>query len=194
MARFGIRGRLAQALAFHSRERTRSLRTNVSELFRTHVFVDGATIDPAVSFPAPDRTSDVTFDFRLKVTGAAPAGDVLVIGGAVNVTVTLAGPDITVHAGSAAGDGVTITATDALPATGLYDISVAVKPGTGQARLWVNGRLLAAGTSAGGDFPAGWADTTPGSYGSGLTDAAVASPLSVFTMQVPRHFHESIYT
>ncbi|HEX5040177.1 MAG TPA: hypothetical protein VFW95_08600 [Candidatus Limnocylindria bacterium] len=180
-----------EARAFHSRERVRSQRTVVAELFRTHSFEPEDVIPTATAFPY--RTGDVTFEFELTVTGPAPAGDPLQIGSGPNVTLSISGTDLTLHVGGAGNDGVDLTAADAVPAEGKYRIAIAARAGTGEARLWVNGRLLARGQSVDEDFSE-WSNDVDGAYGVGLTDAAVTSLLSVYMKQVPRHFNESLYT
>lgn len=181
---------MASIPGHYSRERTRSLRTDTSGLFRTADFAPGAIATGTVF---PYRTGDVTFAFEVLVTGAAPAGDVLVLGTTAQLKVTLSGADVVLSAGSAGNDGITITAADVLVGE-KHKIVVAVKAGTGEARIWVDGRLRARGVSVGAQFPAGWADTGAGSYGTGLTDAESPGMLSVFMKQVPRHFDESLYT
>lgn len=191
LTRLGIRGLLGQVRAFHSRERTRSQRTVVSELFRTHTFVPEAVIPTATAFPY--RTGDVTFEFTLLISGPAPAGDVLQVGSGPNVTLSISGTDLTLHVGGAGNDGVDLVAVDAVPSEGKYHVAIAARAGTGEARLWVNGRLLARGQSVDENFSE-WSNDADGAYGVGLTDASVVSLLSVFMKQVPRHFNENLYS
>ncbi|HEX5039659.1 MAG TPA: hypothetical protein VFW95_05945 [Candidatus Limnocylindria bacterium] len=188
--RHGVRGLRGQALAFHRRERLLGHKTVVSDLFRTASFEPGDTIPTATHFPY--RTGDVAFEFELTVTGPAPAGDPLQIGSGPNVTLSIVGTDLTLHVGGAGNDGVDLTAPDALPAEGKYRIAIAARAGTGEARLWVNGRLLARGQSVDEDFSE-WSNDADGAYGVGLTDAEVTSVLGVYMKQVPQHFDESLY-
>ena len=190
LTRHGIRGLLSQVRAFHSRERVRSQHTVVSELSRTHTFEPEDVIPTATAFPY--RTGDVTFEFTLSIDGPAPAGAVLQVGSGPNVTLAISGTDLTLHGGGAGNDGVDLVAVDAVPAEGKYHVAIAARAGTGEARLWVNGRLLARGQSVDEDFSE-WSNSVNGAYGVGLTDASVVSLLSVFIWQVPRHFTESLY-
>lgn len=176
-------------LGFQRRKRSRGMRTNTSELFRTAHLEEGVLVTADLF---PYRTGDVTFAFELSIDDlAAPAGDVLMIGGAVYLSVSISGTDLSFTAGGAGG--VTITAAGVLSTVRNYKIVVAVQAGTGEARLWVDGRLMARDGS-GGQLASGWADSTSGSYGTGLTDASAVGKLSVFMKQLPRHFNESLYS
>jgi len=181
---------MAAAGGYYSERRNRSLVTGTSKLFRTHRILSGAIATGTVF---PYRTGDVTFEFEISIDGAAPSGTALTLGTTAQVTVDISGGDLVVHAGSAAGNGITLTATGVLHNGKNHKVVIGIRAGTGQMRVWVDGRLEARGVSAGGDFPSGWADTGAGSYAGSMTQSATVGPLKAFIKQVPRHFSESLY-
>lgn len=203
-----LRGFLAHALAFHRRERTRSHRTVIAELFRTAEFLQSE--NPIVTSTVfPNRTGDVTFEVEISIDGVGSNGLVFEFGSSLTgAAIYINGSSISFSAGDAANDGVTVTAAAGVPAQQNFRIVAAVRAGTGEARLWVDGRLLGRGTAPNGKLPNGWSGSASGAVGTfsgpvsarvpvpqavALTNASVVGPLKVYMKQVPRHFSESLF-
>lgn len=206
----GIRGREDQARRYHARERRLSRRTVVSELFRTHTFAEaGNPIDTGLFFPSRDE--NVTIQLRMEITGPAPSGVLFELGSSTTgIGIVCNGNIIAAAAGDGDDDGTFIAVSDGLPdltVGRVYDIVYSVRPGTGESRLWVNGRLLGRNTAVNGALTNGWADLeggavndTEGTLNSDLAlvagpkqDGRVAGDVSVYHKQLPRHFDDSIY-
>jgi len=209
LTRHGVRGRAGQALAFHARQRSKSIRTGTSALFRTHTFAEGDNpIDTDVSFPA--RVGDLTVAFELSLDDFVPTGVLFELGSSTTglaLYVTNLGA-LGFVVGDAGDDGVSLVVAGAFGALQNYKVVAAVRPGSGEARLWIDGRLRARGTAVNGALPNGWADTddgavadiagtvssrVPGPQAVTLSDVSIVGPVSVFLNQVPRHFSESIW-
>ncbi len=182
---------------FHARERRKSLYDPSFELLRTHQFdynETGIVTDDAF----PDRTKPITFAVVTKVTDALPTGIIFEFGSAtlgVALWYAVADGKIYAAAGDAvAADGVTLEGT-APPVGQGVRIVFSIIPGSGKARLWINGQLVASGEATGGEFPNGWADTGNGAVGAvegsvtsrvsvadriALANAVILSPVNVF--------------
>ena len=220
------------ALRFHSKERRKSLYDPSFELSRTHQFdYDATGLVTATSFP--DRTKPITFAVTTKVTAGSPTGIILEFGSAIvgaaiwyavadgkiyaaagnagattgvealwiNGDITFIDNDTTWFDGDGGG-GITL-AGEAPPLSQITRIVFSVIPGSGKGRLWVNGKLVAAGD--GGLMASGWADTGNGAIGDvegivttrvsvadrvALANAVILSPVNVFQNQRPRQFFE----
>lgn len=103
---------------YHARERTRSLRTTTSELFRTHRFnPDASGIVVADSFL--DFLRPIVFEVWLQRTSATSSGTIFELsdGADGGVAAALADADLIFAAGALAGTdtGVDVTTVDALP-------------------------------------------------------------------------------
>lgn len=144
----------------------------------------------------------------VKRTAASPTGIILEFGSAtVGLAIWFAVADGKIYAAAGdagAADGVTLAGI-APPQDQIIRIVFSVIPGSGKARLWVNGRLVAAGEATGGSLPNGWADTGGGAIGAvettvttrvpaadrvTLANAAILSPANAFQNQQPRQFIE----
>ena len=204
----GIRGEDEQAREFHSRERRRSLLEPVYELNRTHEFASGDTIDPDESFADPDRPA--TFAVDIARGAGTPNGVVFEFGGATTgVALWVEDESVFFSAGGSGSDGVTIEAENVLVGSTRIRVVASVIPGNGSARLWVNGRLRARGTSAGGPLPNGLFEDAAGEVGDvagainanvpgpqavALANASIVSKLAVYLGQFPRQFNDGLAT
>lgn len=200
-----------QATLYHSRERRAGFVDPSKDLFRTHAYtVQDSPFDDDAAFTEADRDAPITVEAWVRRTATGARGIVVEVGDATTgmaIWIPDGGTDISACAGDAGDDGVTVTAADVLAAdTQLAKVVFAVIPGTGQARLWVNGRLHAAGAAVNGALPNGWAAGEDGGIGEvattcsdripvgdqiTLTNAAVVAPVSFFRGQRPRQFTAS---
>lgn len=175
-------------------------------LFRTHSFSPAQdNIDTGTLFP--DRAREIAFRTRVRITGSA-RGIIFEFGSSTTgLAVWLRQADRVLCAAAgdaAADDGVTLVGPQ-VQSGQRFNIVFAVQPTSGLARLWVDGRRVAAGQAAGGSFPSGWADSGAGAMGKVqgtvttrvdqfsrivLANAAVVAPLSVYNGQRPRQFFE----
>ena len=218
------------ASKFHARERRKSLYDPSFELLRTHQFAYNATGLVTDSI-FPDRTKPITFAVTTKITGATPTGIILEFGSAlVGAAIWYAAADGKIYAAAGAagastgvetlwadgdivwldgdttwfdgGNGGITLAGEAPPQGQITRIVFSVIPGSGKGRLWVNGKLVAAGN---GGSMAAWADTGNGAVGAvegavttrvgaadrgTLANAAIISPVNAFYNQRPRQFFE----
>lgn len=208
-------GGLSQAVLFHARERRRSL-AGIVEMFRTHRIYGGtamavANIDVANRFPV--RTRPTTFVTAIRITAGSVAGQhrglIFEMGAATRGAALWIGDQtIGVHF----GDAGTVNGVTALFDRGAewpigleMELVAAIRPGTGRARLWANGREIArAQASAGTLNTLQWSSNGGGSFAAAkqvavVSDVPAASdkapdgfqviePLSVYIGQVPRHF------
>jgi hypothetical protein len=204
-----------QALAFHGRERRRSL-AGVPELFRTHHLYDVAggalavaTIDTAELFPV--RSGFVTFATLIRITENAGvhAGLVFEFGDAAGgCALWIEDEGIGFHAGAAGdADGATAFFDQGaeLPVGLELALVASVRPGDGRVRLFGNGREIARAQATNETFdPLEWSTDGAGSFASNesgtvVTDVPAGSaqapagfevlrPLAVYVNQIPRHF------
>lgn len=172
-----------------------------------------AVVTPAMPVPSidtgavfPVRSGLITFTTAIRITGAAPLGMVFEFGSSTR------GCGLAVAGALMAGTGGGNT-TEA--ATAIFDylstmpvgleleLVLALRPGTGEVRLWGNGQELARAAASSGSFGGDWADTEAGSFAqvaagtvpAGISianqdpvDFDVIQPLSVYVGQVPRQF------
>lgn len=185
-------------------KRRKSLYDPTYKLFRTHEFADGAT-NIATGTIFPDRTKPLTVGVTVKRTGATPTGVIFELGSSTTgLAIWFAAADGKIYAaaGEPAAGGVTLEGT-APPIGQIVRIVFSVIPSSGKARLWFNGKLVAAGT--GGLFTNGWADGADGAVGGvdtsvtprvpvadriSLASAVILSPVSAYHNQRPRQFFE----
>jgi hypothetical protein len=175
-----------QAIAYYLRKRVRAMRTVVSSMFRTHTFAPGTTgIDTSVF---ADRSRPVTFQFKLKRTGATASGDIIVLGSASNrFQVSVSDDDLSVIAGGTGSELAAALVSGALPAQDqVFDVSIWAEPGTGRLSVWVNGQLRGKDTAEAGSFGQ-WADEdASGVVGASLVNLELAGLLSACDGQGPR--------
>ena len=200
-----------QAGYFYARARTRSFRDVSRELFRTHDFgVEAATVSTAAVFPSAIRSAPVTFSTTIEITGAAAAGLICEFGDNTN------GLKIQIAAGNTFGacaGNATAASVDGVDATQIiaglgeigsrHHIVVAVNPGNGKLRAWVNGVItLRAQAATPPLLGTQWSSDADGSVGAAQatsstlrlaettapTDFALVAPFRVFARQLPRHF------
>lgn len=205
-----------QAVYFHSRQRRKSL-AGIPEMFRSHRYsgassIAVATINTTVDFPVRDGL--ITFKSAIRITADGSVatehrGIVFELGdAAIGAALWVGDSTIGFHAGTAGlADGATtlFDNTVELPVGSEFELVAAVRPGTGQVRLYINGTdngtTRVAATN--GAFASDWAGTGDGSFATGtgpmVTDVPAVSriapdgfeviePLSVYVGQVPRHF------
>lgn len=198
-----------QAIHFYARSRTRSFREPALGLFKTHQFTGAvtipiATIDTSASFPDLDRP--ITLTTEIEITGASAAGIVWEFGSSAQ------GAKLAIDSGSlflAAGDDAGADGVDgsiAIAALGVTGarllLTVAINPGKGQARLWIDDQTA---LRLNGDpmLTNSWTDIGDGALASaqagtstqrGQTingapvDFLLTRPLDVFQGQIPRQF------
>ena len=194
---------------FHARERRKSLLDPTFELFRTHQFLAADNpIDVSAVFPVAG-TGDVpvTVAWTLARSGTTPTGVIWEIGASggagVGAWVEAATGDVLVAAGDSGADLVTLRALDPIPTgSGAKRFVYSLIPGTGAARLWVNGELVALGAATGVALSDGWVDGGDGAVGDiegtmvgvsspddiALADADIIGPVSLYLGQRPRQF------
>lgn len=193
------------------RDRTKSLRDIMSGLYPTHnLGLADANITVASVFPVRNRP--VTFSTEIEVTNANPSGLIFEFGSSARgIKLGVANAKIQYAAGDGdAGTEVTIgsIAIPTITATPGYrfKIVLAINPGNGKARLWVNGQIKVRSepTPASGLEGGEWADSGAGSVGSAeqgtsnprtddvITTApsgfALVAPVKVAMGQLPRQF------
>lgn len=198
------------ARTYAARERRRGHHDPARGLFRTHRYVSGDSgFDVGDAFPDRDRPATFAVDVRRDTPSAQ--GIVFEAGDATTglvIWVPMGGDDISASAGDAGDDGVTLTATDVLEADGqVARVVFAVIPGTGEARLWVNGEIRAAGVAVNGALPNGWASDSVAGIGEvqgtvssrvpaadriTLVNASIVSTVDAFAGQRPRHFEAGV--
>lgn len=207
--RHGVRGRQAQAIAWKRRRRTLGHLDPSRGLDQSHGFAAAASgFDVSDHFP--DRSRPITIAVDVKREAATATGILFEAGDATTglaiwLFPTPAGPvDVFACAGDVGDDGITLTAENVLQGDGqIARIVFSVIPGTGEARLWVEGELRASGTSVNGELPNGWAADSAAGVGevSGavttrvpaaqrvtLADALMVTPVRAFDGQRPIHF------
>ncbi|MCI0391685.1 MAG: hypothetical protein MOB07_23315 [Acidobacteria bacterium] len=193
-----------QTAYYYSRRRRKGLLDPASVLFTTHRYTTADTnINTATVFgDAASRTRPVTFAFALTRSGVG-AGIVFEFGSTTRgVAVWVSGNNVGVAAGTGTAtpnNGVTLAATNALPATGQrFQFVLAINPGDGRVELWRNGLRVASGQSVAGTFGGEWADTNNGAVGNlqgtvndrvpvgervALANVAIVGPLKVYLHQ-----------
>ena len=198
---------MAQAYNFHARERRKSLYDPAFELHRTHQFAYNASgILTGTIFPVRSRA--ITVAVTVKRSAASPTGIILEFGSATTgLAIWFAVADGKIYAAAgdaAAADGITLAGL-APPQDQIIRIVFSVIPKSGKARLWLNGVLVASGTSSNADMPNGWSDGGNGAIGAvdgtvttrvpvadrvTLANAVILSPTDAFHNQRPRQFFE----
>ena len=199
---------LEQAVYHHSRKRTRSLRDIAKGLTRTHRFdITEATVLTGDVFPS--RARPMTMTTEIEITGVAATGLLFEFGSSttgIKLAVDLgslffAAGDVAVGDGGIDGS-VVIPALDVVGAR--LQVAVAISPGLGQARIWVDGLLVARiqNTPAVKLTNDNWSDTGSGSIAAiqnGTSNSRVAitaapvdfemvERLSVYMGQLPKAF------
>lgn len=203
--RHGVRTAQQQAALFHARERRRGLYEPSLDLHRTHRLSNAqGAIDVGDMFPS--RLEPITLAFTVVRTGASN-GVLFEFGSAARgFAAALDVGDLIVAAGEgiASSDGVTLTLAGALPEEGVkYRVAIAIVPGLGSARAWVNGALVGSDVSASGSFGGDWAadeagriadvsgtiiDRIPVGQRVALADASIVGDAVLgFDHQHPRH-------
>lgn len=176
------------------------------DLAVTHFFALPTATIAATSFPT--RTRDVSFRAGLRVVANAGQhrGLIFEIGSsAAGVAAWLDDDTIAFRAGGT-GNGAALaewTIGSELPVGLRVDLLFAVRPGTGEVRIFADGQIRARAQSVDLGFPSGeWAASSAGSFAaavSGTTPAdvtqtgapsgfTVVSGLYVYMGQIPQHF------
>jgi len=147
------------AARFHSHQKVKEQRDPTAGLFRTHDIplgdVDSDTLFPSAGLKPVTVAANVICDasgtivVKIGNSSASQPG----------VGFRIAGGDLTMEAGAGSGDAtnnVLETLADAVPIGRESRVIVAAIPGSGQARAWVNGRIVLRGQSSSGNFGTGW--------------------------------------
>lgn len=178
-----------QATQFHARERNRSFRDATRDLFKTHDLPRLAgVIDTDVVFPDPVRDSV----FTISIEGTPSTGESTLItlggGGEAQLTLGYTNGDLVATAGGPdADDTIDLGASSALILDKFQTIVFAVRPGTGEGRLWIDGLLFDRATSVNGSFGGPFAG--PGDGSVAVSTPAALARVQAFTKQIPRHFN-----
>jgi hypothetical protein len=205
---FQIQSEAQKAVRFYGRERRKSL-AGIPRMFRTHnlfgASMSVSTIDTDALFP--DRSGPVTFRTAIRIDANPCAGLIFELGSstsgcALALLNQYIGFAAGTHDGTHGGNALFNNGSPLPPGLEL-ELVGALRPGSGEIRLWGNGRELARLTVSAGNFAGSWADSEDGSFAdasSGTIPAALAAadfaptnftviePLSVYVGQVPRHF------
>ena len=196
---------------FHARDRRRSL-AGIPKLHRTHRFAGAAmavaAIDPSVVF-ADVNLSPVTFRtvVRFPDNTNARSGTLFEFSDAAGgVYATFTDTTLIVRAGSVTAAEIATGTYDNVaqwPAGLEFELVVAIRPGSGEIRVWGNGQEILRAAASGGDMgTVGWHSGDNGSFAAAVNGAfpagvspttapvefAVTEALSVYTRQVPQHF------
>lgn len=159
----------------------------------------------------PNRARAITVAVKVKRTASTARGIIIEFGnGTTGMALWIAGnnEDIVACAGDVGAGGVTSTASNVLQTDGqTASVVFSVIPGSGEFRLWVNGKLRDRDAAATTPLPNGWAADSAGGIGevSGtasdripagdkitLVGAAMISPVTVYDGQRPRHFNAGV--
>jgi hypothetical protein len=157
----------SQSAEWHAREKRRGRNTHTADLHQTHSFLESDNPITTVADQFPDRDRDITVEAEVTITSAAPNGIVFELGGGTaGLTLVIFSNFAAVYAGAAGDDGVAAFSS-ALPnvAGAKVRLVVAVRPGTGEAWLWINDRLAAKATSVNGQLVSGWGTAQDGAVG-----------------------------
>lgn len=199
-----------QAIYFYSRSRTRSFREPSNGLFRTHRFsgavtIPVSTIVTSVSFPDLDRL--ITLSAEIEVSGASASGIIWEFGSSTQgAKLAIDSGSIFLSAGDVSGSGG-VDGSVAVAALGITEarmlLTVAINPGKGQARLWIDDQIALRLNSVSAMLDNSWTDSADGALlsaqsgtstqrGQAINGAPVdffgVRPLDVFQGQIPRQF------
>lgn len=196
-----------QAVYYFARERRGSLDDPVEKLFRTHgpLGVNVASVDTGTIFPS--RVLPITFATTILTSGVAASGIVFEFGDSTTgLKLAVDSGSIYVAAGDAAGnDG--IAGSVIVPAVSVsgakLELRLAIRPGSGEVRLFIDGDHALRLVTAAADMANGWASTAAGAIGAAQqgtstqrgqtingapSDFALVESLSVYQNQIPRQF------
>lgn len=168
---------LHQAVLYHHRERRKSHAEITQGLFQSSSVAVPATPD----LTALPKTSAMTVTGKIQTSGV-PAGQFFGLGG---TTLSIAAGALTLNwsGGSASSAAIAALAYDATGDVQNFDFAIAIYPGKGQARVWLDGFLA---IRLNGVTATEWAGA--GSLSKGGTNIAHVGPLRLHSGQVPRHF------
>ncbi len=207
--------RIEQASFHRSRKRYRSL-AGFPNIFRTLEIKGGSDL-PVTSIDTdtlfPDLTTVITFKTRIRILadgGGEHRGLIFEFGdAAIGCALWVGDQTIGFHA----GEDALVNGADAVydresehPTGIIYSLVAALKPGTGQVRLWNNGLEIARGVASSDSFGIGgqWSAASAGSFASAAQGAVipdvpvvsqgapagfeVIEPLGIYTGSVPWRF------
>jgi hypothetical protein len=209
-----------QARAYYRRRRRKSHVDPSSRLFRVATIASGTTpIDTATLF-GDSVQHEVAFALSIRAASSSATGTLFQFGDEelnVNVWVQTNGRlgfvagrhKQSIPVGTQLWTRNQTRAPLNLKIGKRHDIVMAIRPGTGEVRLWRDGQMLfnqrASGNSFGAPVPPRWAESVngEGSYfaapahvawgalfsGAPNADLEALSPLSVYHDQRPRHFN-----
>lgn len=199
-----------QAVFFYARSRTRSFREPSNGLFKTHRFTGAITIPIATIvtndvFPDLDRV--ITLSTEIEISGASASGIVWEFGSSTQgAKLAIDSGSIFLSAGDVSGNGG-VDGSVSIAALGITEarmlLTVAINPGKGQARLWIDDQVALRLDSVSGMLNNSWTDSEDGALlsaqsgtstqrGQTINGAPVdffgVRPLDVFQSQIPRQF------
>lgn len=208
--------RALAARRFLRRERRLSLLNGAQKLGVTRTF-PRSTSEAIPAFPSSSRVAPVAFRWRFTITSSSASGVMLEVGGvSIGTAVWLnTGGKIGMGSGlRAASDPIgeqswtqAEVSDESLAVGTTHDVCASVRPGSGEIRLWLDGRLVINAQASGEAFHpvayrAQWAGSGTGTFfgtPSGVTRTALvtsppsgveaASDLLVFEGQRPQHFN-----
>ncbi len=205
-----------QQVGFHRARKRRKSLAGEPNIFRT-VSIKGSTTLPVGDINTdalfPILTTPITFKTTIRILadgGGEHRGLIFEFGdAAIGCALWVGDQTIGFHA----GEDALVNGADAIydresehPTGIIYNLVAAVKPGTGQVRIWANGLELARGVASSGGLGAGgqWAAASAGSFASAaqgtvVLDVPVVSrvapagfeviePLGVYVGSVPWRF------
>ncbi len=176
LASTAIGGARRQAALYHARERRRSLLSD-AELFRNLELADGDAADLVPVFP--DALAPITFAGMAEFNGGGAEDEIVLSTGPVELLTRSSGLRLT-----ADGEAFDIS----LSPGQRFRWNLAVRPGDGQVRFWVDSeRRVAAGLAT---APFSWHGAGTLTYDSRARLTA-RSPLSAYYQQRPRHFGDA---
>lgn len=174
-----------QDLAYRHRERNRSFRNPTAELFKTHTLrITAGSIPTSTLFTAAQRGAPVTMAIEGTPSGGATVTSVIgsAFGGS-KLRLGFTGANLLASVGDG-GDTINLDTVGALVQDKHHRIVLSVNPASGEARVWVDGKLIKRGSgTVNGNI---WADT-----GAGNVNIAAPSTLTaneMFVGQLPRQF------
>ena len=166
-----------QAALFYARERRRSL-LSAARLFATLELPEGGTFDSSDL----DELAPITFEGVARYEGAGGPGGTIFDTGLYSLVTTATGLELV-------GPGPTTVAVE-IGVGRVFRWNLAMRPGDAQVRFWIDSELRVR-TTMGTAVQAWHADGTV-TYDD-TPRVTVLSPLTVYHLQRPRHFDESLF-
>ncbi len=157
-----------------------------------------------------NRNQPIMFQTRIKISAGVSQGLIFEFGSSTRGCAAWVEPNkIGIVSGNGGVANERVSAVwdlgAALATDRIFQLTFAINPGSGSARIWNFGIRQASGVSVDGDFGSGdWADTEDGSFASAVAGTVMADvpvgsriapsnfdvvqPLKIFVGQIPRSF------